>query len=67
MAWHHRQTQQLRVAELGWPSGQRPHTDGIVVDLYVECDHEGVHVCLHKPILDTLFACPQTLADSMIN
>jgi hypothetical protein len=64
---HHRQTQQLRMTQHRRPSRQPGDTGHIVVDLYLQCRHEGVQVCLHKPILDTLFACPQTLHHAVIN
>jgi hypothetical protein len=45
---HHRQTQQLRVTELRRASGQASDTDLIVIDLDVQCGHEGVQVRRHK-------------------
>ncbi|MEU6038568.1 hypothetical protein ABZ801_24465 [Actinomadura sp. NPDC047616] len=53
---HDRQAEQLGMAELGWPSGQPGDPGRVVVDLDVQCDHEGVQVVRHTTILDTLFA-----------
>jgi hypothetical protein len=62
---HHRQGDQLSVAELGlqaddWaPRGQVGVLLQQVIGSDVKCGREGVYVVRHTMIMDTLVSCPQ--------
>jgi hypothetical protein len=62
---HHRERDQLRIAQPGLQARRRPPRRQVrillqrVIGSHIECGREGVYVVRHTMIVDTLASCPQ--------